>query len=260
MTDRPWKLKSLLFVLAFCISQLRATQPTDSYPRGDAADTTSTVLDRSDWFKVGNDGPLYFIRCRIDQYIDSDEQWQTTKYSIDLYSDSLRNEVQQILDSAFDLGVFGYFGHQQDADYGFEGGESLLNVAELSGANNEFIQFVDMNFDGYKDLRLLQNIGADGSMTYSYWLFQPSTGTFAFHQGLSDSCCCYPALDTSAKEIWVSSDWAPRKYRFNKGNLILVEYAQGEEVEIHGAPKQKVTTFRRINGRFKPIKVEYRDM
>jgi hypothetical protein len=260
MIRRTWLFNSVLLMIAFCNNQLQPGQSVDPFLYEDVQDSPSTVFDISSWLKVGKNGPLYFIRCRIDQMVDSIERWQTTKYTIDLYRDSLRNKVQEIKDSADGVGTFGYSGHQQDADYGFEGGENLQNVAKLSGANNEFIQFVDMNFDGYKDLRLLQNIGANGSMTYNYWLFLPSRGIFRFHQGLSDSCCCYPALDSSAKEIWVSSDWSTRKYRFSKGNLILVEYAKGEEVEIQGTLKHKVTTYRRVNGKFKSIKVEYREM
>jgi len=66
---------------------------------------------------------------------------------------------------------FDNHGDGWDAKFDFE----LANIVE----------FVDMNFDGYLDLRLLYNTGATGNNWYATYLFNPSKGEFVYHEELS---------------------------------------------------------------------------
>lgn len=62
-------------------------------------------------------------------------------------------------------------------------GEGWDNGGVLSpGA---LVQLVDMNFDGYLDLRLLYNADQTGNNWYATYLFDPATGKFRYHEGLS---------------------------------------------------------------------------
>lgn len=50
--------------------------------------------------------------------------------------------------------------------------------------NGHEVQMVDVNFDGYLDLRLLDNAGATGNNWYATYLYHPSSGKFKYHQEL----------------------------------------------------------------------------
>ncbi|MFZ3157167.1 MAG: hypothetical protein WA124_06640 [Smithella sp.] len=51
--------------------------------------------------------------------------------------------------------------------------------------NGHEVQMVDVNFDGYLDLRLLDNAGATGNDWYSTYIYDRSSGKFKYHHELS---------------------------------------------------------------------------
>lgn len=52
-----------------------------------------------------------------------------------------------------------------------------LVVDDISAPSLDFLA-VDMNFDGYSDLKLLWTAGATGNAAYKVWLFKPAGQTF----------------------------------------------------------------------------------
>ncbi len=50
----------------------------------------------------------------------------------------------------------------------------------------KYFQAEDINFDGYRDLKLLSWWGVTGNKGYSYWLFEPKKNRFVFNQELRD--------------------------------------------------------------------------
>ena len=51
------------------------------------------------------------------------------------------------------------------------------------------LEALDMNFDGYKDIRLMQDQGATGNIRYHVWLYNPETQKFDYHQEYGDLSC-----------------------------------------------------------------------
>ena len=64
---------------------------------------------------------------------------------------------------------------------------------------SNIVEFVDMNFDGYLDLRLLYSTGATGNNWYATYLFNPNTGKFVYHKELSELCGI--TIDKKSKQI-----------------------------------------------------------
>jgi hypothetical protein len=62
--------------------------------------------------------------------------------------------------------------------YGDGWTDSDLNFADL-------VQFIDLNFDSYLDLRLLMSTGATGNNEYASYIYGPSSGRFKYHHEIS---------------------------------------------------------------------------
>ena len=101
----------------------------------------------------------------------------------------------------------------------------------------EHLQVEDINFDGYKDLKIFGWAGATGNVGYSYWLFQKKTGRFVFHEKLSD--LCDPEPNQKTKEIisyckggMVGQEYTEQTFKWSKkGKLILVREERQEWVD-----------------------------
>lgn len=65
--------------------------------------------------------------------------------------------------------------------------------------NDHEVQMVDMNFDGYLDLRILDNAGATGNNWYSSYLYDIPSGKFKLHYELSELSGV--KVDTKNKQI-----------------------------------------------------------
>jgi len=86
---------------------------------------------------------------------------------VEIYDSSKSKAIQKLKAK----NRFDNHGNGWDAKFDFE----LANIVE----------FVDINFDGYLDLRLLYNTGATGNNWYATYLFNPSIGEFVYHKELS---------------------------------------------------------------------------
>lgn len=56
---------------------------------------------------------------------------------------------------------------------------------EFDFASVGFVQMIDLNQDGYLDLRILYNAGATGNNWYATFLYDPDIGRFKYHEALS---------------------------------------------------------------------------
>ena len=92
--------------------------------------------------------------------------------------------------------------------------------------NDHEIQMVDMNFDGYLDLRLLDNEGATGNNWYATHLYNPSLKRFVYHRQLSSLSGV--VLDPDSRQIitYNREAWCAEyieSYRIAKDRLVLVK-------------------------------------
>jgi hypothetical protein len=80
---------------------------------------------------------------------------------------------------------------------------SSKQTIDLSEMNHPVEAFklgaIDLNFDGYNDLRILNNEGATGNNWYDTWLYNQKTKTFVKNQFLTQSTSVM--VDTSSRKI-----------------------------------------------------------
>jgi hypothetical protein len=126
--------------------------------------------------------------------------------------------------------------------------------------NNEMmdtmgLHVVDVNFDGYKDVIILNNFaGAHGNTWYNCWLWDVKTSSFVTSKTFAD--ICNPAIDHNKKCIYSAggsgaSYWGGSIYRFIHGKFVITN-----DLDTHegGLVEKKLA-----NGKMKIVrKVKYR--
>lgn len=86
------------------------------------------------------------------------------------------------------------------------------------------LHVVDVNFDGYKDVIILNDFsGAHGNTWYDCWLWDPKTASFVKSDSFSD--ICNPALDPGKKCIYSTGGsgaafWGGSIYQFLNGKFV----------------------------------------
>ena len=90
-------------------------------------------------------------------------------------------------------------------------------------ATTPALELLDMNFDGYADIRLVKSRPAGPNVPYLNWLYEPADGRFVESRGLN--AITSPQFDATAREV--RSDWrgsAARYgtdvYTFRDGQLV----------------------------------------
>jgi glutaredoxin-related protein len=93
------------------------------------------------------------------------------------------------------------------------------------------LEYEDMNFDGYLDMRLFLS-GGSSNYLYDYWLYNPKSNKFIYNRVLSDLTNLY--ADTVKRELhsysrsgWAEHDERTYKYYNNKPKLIERTYTYG---------------------------------
>lgn len=108
--------------------------------------------------------------------------------------------------------------HQKERPYGADGGFELL----------------DMNFDGYRDVRVLVD---PTSRVYEMWLFDPARQRFVYDRPLSIESPQF--VDAERRELWsvgcggnACTVRGVRRYRYAGGKLVTVrEFTQTYETD-----------------------------
>lgn len=100
----------------------------------------------------------------------------------------------------------------------------------------------DMNFDGYNDIRLLNNTD---KFTYYCWIYQPATGQFAEDTTLTKFV--NPQFDQEQKLVYRNIDLPGDKktqlYQYINGKLTLIEE---DEISSSDTAKTSAVTIRKL--------------
>ncbi len=132
-------------------------------------------------------------------------------------------------------------------------------IGEPPYRGSKYFEAIDMNFDGYKDIRLLSWWGATGNTGYDIWTYNPEKNIFERSDDLSN--LGNPIIDYAKEEIHTSSrgGHAGMIYRkgvlkFINGELVLVE----EESQDYIVEQNHYLKIKRklINGNMKVIDKE----
>jgi hypothetical protein len=98
---------------------------------------------------------------------------------------------------------------------------------------SKYLQFEDLNFDGYKDIKLLAWWGS-GGQGYNIWLFHPLKETFVYNEQLSNlgNVSAVPeskTISSSYRSGWASHGSA--LYQFAGDSLLLIRSETTEWIE-----------------------------
>ena len=112
---------------------------------------------------------------------------------------------------------------------------------------------LDMNFDGYADVRLVESRAAGPTLPRLHWLYDPASGRFMASPALNDLGA--PRPDATAREL--VSDWrdsASRygtdRHAFQGGQLVPL---RREAREYKGPGAYTLTTSRWVDGRWQVV-------
>lgn len=208
---------------------------------------SSTVFDTTLSFTLNKFFEPYFVHFVI---IDSND--------ITIYSAKIYNNKKVFIQSINDT-------------INFMGKEARMMVdrfsAEPQNPNfNDDISFVDINFDGYTDIKIKSLVSVQGQSDYSFYLYNPGSNNFIYNKEFSNLCCNL-SLDYKSKEIsisdytWQDETWKKWTYKVidNKPTLYTI---QTEHVYTEDN-KQKFRTIieKLINGEMKVVKdtVEWKE-
>jgi len=114
--------------------------------------------------------------------------------------------------------------------------------------NGHQVQLVDINFDGYLDLRFLDNEGATGNNWYASYLYDPKRGKYIFNRQMSSQSGL--AVDSKNKQLLTYNRCGAclefiKYYKYLKGHYILskIEWTEMDTTKepdcfkITGIPK-----------------------
>jgi len=68
---------------------------------------------------------------------------------------------------------------------------------------NNDISFVDINFDGYTDIKIKRFVDMQGQSAFRYFLYSPESNEFIYNEDFS-TLCCRVSLHPKSKEISIS--------------------------------------------------------
>src|SRR5262249_51403739 len=130
--------------------------------------------------------------------------------------------------------------------------EGLDTVTPLS-TGTPGLAVLDMNFDGYGDIRLVESQPAGPNIPYLNWLFDPTSGRFVENRALN--AITSPQFDPATREI--RSNWrdgATRYgtdvYVFSEGGPVLV---RKESKEYKGPGIYTLQVSQLVNGVWKRV-------
>ena len=102
-------------------------------------------------------------------------------------------------------------------------------------ADGPVLGILDMNFDGYQDIRLVESQPAGPNVPYVNWLFDPASGRFAASPALN--AIVAPAFDPARREI--RSEWRDGPTRYGTDTYVFRDgapVAVRRELKTYSAP------------------------
>lgn len=114
--------------------------------------------------------------------------------------------------------------------------QTLPVEMDESPYRGDFFKTEDMNFDGYKDIQILNSWGATGNTSWSYWLFDPAKQEFVYNDELSQLDGPYPIENKKLIGTWSNGGAAAciydyRIYRWEGNKLVLIREAEQDLIE-----------------------------
>ncbi|MFA6715518.1 MAG: hypothetical protein WCS27_09080 [Victivallaceae bacterium] len=135
--------------------------------------------------------------------------------------------------------------------------QSIYTISQSPYKDAKYFEAVDMNFDGYKDIKLLDWWGATGNKGYRCWLYSPEKKRFYINTDLWKLCS--PQFDYKKKKIYEYSNgghtgmiYSASTWTLIGGKLICVGSESQEYVKEKNHYLRK--RFKLING--KMVEVE----
>lgn len=106
---------------------------------------------------------------------------------------------------------------------------------------NKPIEFVDVNFDGFKDIMVVENESAR-FVSYSFYLFDINSGSFKLNDEFSDLVGFNTRVDTSEQAIETGggesdANWYLDTYEVDDGKLVLAEREEVSQDSVKGVPQ-----------------------
>jgi ankyrin repeat protein len=105
--------------------------------------------------------------------------------------------------------------------------QSIKGLSVESAWKERYFQFEDINFDGYKDIKILESWGATGNEHYKYLLYNPSKDKFYADEAFQFN---RPELFPKIKQIHThrnrgsaGSEFYDQVYKVRDGNPILIK-------------------------------------
>lgn len=131
--------------------------------------------------------------------------------------------------------------------------QKIPDIAAKDFGKENFI-IEDMNFDGYKDIRLVQFIPAAPNIPFYYWFYNPGKGAFIRNHELDEVTS--PEFDQKSKlvrALWRDGCCVHGTdiYQFVNGHFIL---AESEEEDCRYVGTCQVTQKKRVGNEMKTVK------
>jgi hypothetical protein len=227
---------TLILNITYCEAQNKTLQ---SIP--------NVVYDSTYQVRIQNTLPNYLIHFHIIEGKNAAGEVAC------LFSIATRSSIdQKLIDSVF------YSKKDFEADY-------LCHIFLSHGDYDEAKpKFIDVNFDGYLDIRMVSFQDNFGNFSYDYLLFNPEQSKYLFNEEFTD-VCNNAEIDASKKQIRVTSTtekdcpccWQQNTYRVQNNHPQLYQTITSELVTVNGVSKQKQTTERLVKGKMTIVNVDY---
>jgi hypothetical protein len=111
----------------------------------------------------------------------------------------------------------------------------------LNGLQNEAFESLDLNFDGYDDLKVWTATSAGPNSGYSYWLYDPAKAAFVRRQDLDDKLSGFEvSVDPKTKTLATSGRdsccaWSVDTYHWVTGKLMQISDVESGVIDLGDA-------------------------
>gem|GEM_PF-3403718 len=132
-------------------------------------------------------------------------------------------------------------------------------MEETPPKGSKYFILEDLDFDGYKDLKILSMWGATGNLFYKCWLYDPKEAKFIFDEALSDMGNPLPhpeskTLTTRSTGGMAGCIFIEETYIYKDGKPVVIEtidqdYDQNDEQLVR-------TVRKRIHGELKIVSLK----
>jgi hypothetical protein len=129
----------------------------------------------------------------------------------------------------------------------FRDGAKLQEIAaqgEFSTGDDRLVEFVDINFDGFDDIRVMTSTSAGPNVGFDYWLYNPHSGKFE-HSDIGDTLSGFDIMpDARTKTISVTGrssccEWENATYKWSGPALRIRSLSSNGLFNINTPPLEQ---------------------